>query len=294
MSQVTSIHMLLKCLLLACLLRSAAVAIGVQLVFQISSDKTEYFEGEPVCIRKYLKNAADLDMMVAEPDEVFVQFHLESEGASLEKIPRLCLLRAARPPDYGVRLGKGMGLVFWFSLNEIYPYGLPPGKYRLRAVYSVDETYHRCWKGVIWSNPLDFSVVRAPRKEEAAYGLYIEARDLINRGVELSTARAKLDKLLHDYPNSRYAKLGQFLKGVSFWKDRANGKQDFDGAIEAFRKFIIVEPNFPYYSTEARRLMAVALYNLGRKEEARSEFQKLPESHFKRWHLAKLDQEAGP
>jgi tetratricopeptide (TPR) repeat protein len=258
------------------------------LSFTISIEKNAYLEGEPIIVTHILTNVSNADVMIGEPVGSFTQDEMEWLDGNTKDIPKLCRMTAAIPSDHAFKLEPGASMRSLSSLMEIYVYGLPVGRYSLKAKYAVSTRYYRCWNGELRSNTVKFSVVSPAGKEKDAFLIYKEARDLINKGDDLGVAHAKMDTLISNYRNTVYAKPAHFLKAESLWVQRIDGKQNFEGAIEEFRKFLSKYPDSPYWSKQAQQLIAIGLFLLGKKEEARIEFQKLPEGYLKQNYLEKL------
>jgi len=267
---------------------NGALADGTPLSFTISIEKDAYLEGEPIIVTNALTNVSDAELMIGEPVGSFSQYELEWLDGNTKDIPKLCRDTAAISYDHAFKLQPGASIRSLSSLMEIYVYGLPVGKYSLKAKYAVGTRYYRCWNGELWSNTVKFSVASPEGKGKKAFLIYKEARDLINKGVDLGVARAKIDSLISNYPDTVYARHADFLKAKSLWEEVIDGKQNFEGGIEEFRKFLSKYPDSPYWSEQAQQLIAIGLFQLGKKDEARIEFQKLPEGYLKQTHLEKL------
>jgi len=258
--------------------------------FRISIEKNTYLEGEPIVVVKQLTNTSNKKLIVAAPDDLFTQYSLQWVDGDVKKIPRLMFVRAALPKDYGEEVTPHGVLTSDYNLIETYAYGLPVGNYFLRVRYFVSERYYRCWQGEIWSNSVNFSVVSPEGEEKDAYQLYKQARDILNTHSTQNYpfARKNLDKILEKYPGSIYAKYALFLKGISYQRMQADGKQDFQHAIVEFEKFLEKYPDIPYFSEQALRYIAHEYYTLHKFGEAKSTFQKLPDSYYKQKWLKKL------
>jgi TolA-binding protein len=145
------------------------------------------------------------------------------------------------------------------------------------------SSYPQIWHGIITGDELRFDVKAPAGTEIAAWTLFKEARDILDR--RSSTEYPKAGKIFSDliaqYPDSVYVPYASYLIGESYYLTESDNTQHFAEAVAAFDSFLARFPNYPYYSDSARSYLVLSLIETGQHERALQILEQVPDGRGK-------------
>jgi len=263
--------------------------------------KQWYLEGEPIVIVLSITNTEQTELTVAEPlaREGFVKNVITTFDGRDPNAPQLVWDILMPPPSYGVRLDPGESLEIEWAINETYPYGLKPGKYKLIPIYDTTKysnIYPEIWHGRIYGPELVFEVKVPKGAEKEAYSLLTAGRDILlgYQNTHYGESRKMLLDLTSRYPQSVYAPYAYYLLGKTYFVKQADKTQHFGKATQEFQNFLKKFPKYPYYSDIVRvSNLPYSLLKIGRTDLAQEILKEAPNGYYKQRTLRQIEKKGG-
>ncbi|MEW6620413.1 MAG: tetratricopeptide repeat protein [bacterium] len=254
--------------------------------------KNEYLEREPIIVNATLTNGGSVSLKVAEPLVLhhFLKYKIIKIGGDISKEPRLMPMIVGFPKDYGINLTPGQSISCAWNLNEDFPFGLSLGDYKIKFIYTTEgyqKEYPEIYSQHIEYETISFRIIPPAGKDKKALEIWKQALEKFNlhgKDKDNRLALKYFKKIVREYSTSNYAIHAYYYTGKCFLR-----LHDFEQVIVEYKNFINKYPDYPYYSENSQKFIAVGYYMMKDYKRARLAYQKLPDSYEKKQWIKRCE-----
>lgn len=185
------------------------------LSFAIGLEKQTFIIDEPIEVTFILTNNSEQRKRLAEPNWNVSMVHIKvAQIEGEEPIPSQPMpMMPGSSADFGWDFGPGESKFSVANILDLFPNGIPAGRYSVQGIYRVKDFLNVDWYGTMESEPVEFSIVNpATEREDEVRQIYTKIRKFVRQRKTISSAIGMSSDI------QVLGEVGTFNKYVAFYE----------------------------------------------------------------------------